>query len=384
MLVGDLEDLSMRGKMLLSSLLATLSVSGVVFAQDREISFNQHPFLTFDIAEHLTADVTLADLDGDGDLDVLTANGRHWAEQDFVFLNAGSGRMLEARPIGEQIGASYTIQAGDLDKDGDIDAIVVRDNLTALVFENDGDARFSLIGEIAESAGSARSARLLDVDGDSNLDLVMVTRRGTDRLYIGDGEGGFGLPADLPGDGYGSTGVDAGDFDADGDYDLLIARRDGAASVLLINQGSGDFHAIALPASEGDHRKAVFADMNGDERVDIILTGTTGEHLLYEQSEEEEFTEPRLFGRTGDNVQAVAAVDIDADGDIDLVAGADGSNLLYFNNGSGAFQRETLPNSADTYGVAAGDMNGDGVIDLVFANSGTANEVVLTRLSGAS
>ena len=374
----------MRSVKLLGCLTLLLSAgSGGVFAQERELSLNQHPFLTFDVAGHLTADVTLADLDGDGDLDVLTANGRHWAEPDFAFLNTGDGRLLEAKPVGERLGASYTIQAGDVDNDGDIDAVVVRDSLPALVLANDGSAAFSLIGEIPESSGAARSARLIDVDGDANLDLVVVTRRGADRVYTGDGKGGFGVAADLPGDGRGSTGIDAADFDADGDIDLVIARRDGAASVLLKNQGDGNFQAFSLIGSEGDHRKAVFADVTGDGRLDVILISTTGRHLLYVQSEVGQLDIPLQFGELGDDVKAVTAADIDADGDIDLIAGADGDNVLYFNEGAGTFVRSTLASSANTYGVVAGDMNGDGAVDLVFANSGAANEVVLARFSEA-
>ena len=374
----------MHGAKLLGCLSIVLFVTGAALAQDRELSLHQHPFLTFDVAGHLTADVTLADLDGDGDLDVLTANGRHWAEPDFAFLNVRGGRLVEAKPIGERLGASYTIQAGDLDNDGDIDVVVVRDILPVLVLANDGNAGFSLIEEVAESGGPARSATLIDVDGDANLDLIIVTRRGADRIYMGNGEGGFGSAVDLPGDGYGSTGIDAEDFDADGDYDLVIAKRDGAASVLLKNHGDGKFQVFLLPGSEGDHRKAVFADMTGDGQADIILTSTTGRHLLYVQSDDGTLTEPSEFGMVGDSVQAITAADIDADGDIDLIAGADGDNLLYFNDGSGTFRRETLPSNANTYGVVAGDMNGDGALDLVFANSGSANEVVLARFSEAN
>ena len=63
---------------------------------------------------------------------------------------------------------------------------------------------------------------------------------------------------------------------------------------------------------------------------------------------------------------------------MDLVAGADGENLVYRNDGSGRFVREALPGlNADTYGVALGDMNGDGRLDIVFANSDASNQILL-------
>ncbi len=319
------------------------------------------------------------DVDSDGDLDAIVANGRHWAQQDFVFLNIGNGKLLEALPLGSQKSASYTVQVGDLDGDGDVDAVVIRDMLPALSFANDGNGRYSLVGEVPESAGPARSAVLIDGDGDGALDLVAVTRRAPDRLYRGDGQGGFYKGTELPDKGFGSTGVAGGDVDSDGDVDLIIARRDGAASVVMLNDGKGTFHSVSLIGSEGDHRKVALADMNGDGRPDIVLVSTDKQHLLYKQDSKGEFKKPVRFGQKDEAVQALATGDIDEDGDNDLVAGADGPNILYVNDGTGQFARQIIPSEADTYGVALGDMNGDGLLDIVFANSGDANEVVMSR-----
>ncbi|GAA4045437.1 FG-GAP repeat domain-containing protein [Parerythrobacter jejuensis] len=356
-----------------------LLTGGVAGAEDVLLEFRQHPFLEFDIEANRSADVSLADMDGDGDLDVVLANGRHWAQRDFVFLNSGSGKLLEARPLGVARSASYTVQAGDIDGDGDVDAVVVRDMLPVQWFLNDGHGNMVLQGELAESAGPARSAVLADLDGDRALDLVVVTRRTPDRFYRGDGRGGFQSGTDFPDEGFGSTGVVDGDVDGDGDVDLVIARRDGAASVVMVNDGTGAFRVHPLPESEGDHRKAALEDLNGDGRPDIVLASTDGPHLLYLQESAGLNADPTVFGQAGEAVQALAAGDLDQDGDIDLVAGADGPNILYRNDGAGKFSRQIIPSASDTYGVAIGDMNSDGLPDIVFANSGSANEVVLSR-----
>ncbi len=364
---------------LIAAATTTFVGTGSLVAQEAVSQFRQHPFFEFDIEGNRTADVSLADVDSDGDLDAIVANGRHWAQQDFVYLNIGNGKLLEALPIGRQKSASYTVQTGDLDGDGDLDAVVTRDMLPTLSFANDGYGSYSLVGEVPQSAGPARSAALIDADGDGGLDLAVVTRRAPDRLYRGDGKGGFYEGIDLPDKGYGSTGIASGDLDSDGDVDLVIARRDGAASVIMQNDGKGTFHSISLTGSEGDHRKAALADMNGDGKLDIVLVSTDKLHLLYEQDSNSTFQKPRSFGKKDEAVQALAAGDIDQDGDNDLVAGADGPNILYVNDGTGQFARQIIPSEADTYGVALGDMNGDGLLDIVFAHSGAANEVVLSR-----
>ncbi len=365
--------------LLIGAATTTFVGTASLVAQEIVPQFRQHPFLEFDIEENRTADVSLADVDNDGDLDAIVANGRHWAQQDFVYLNIGNGKLLEALPLGRQKSASYTVQTGDLDGDGDLDAVVIRDMLPALSFANDGYGRFRLVGEVPQSAGPARSAVLIDADGDNALDLVVVTRRSPDRLYKGDGQGGFYEGLALPDKGYGSTGVVGGDLDSDGDVDLVIARRDGAASVMMLNDGKGTFRSISLTGSEGDHRKAALSDLNGDGEPEIVLVSTDGLHLLYQQDGNNKFQKPLSFGKEGEAIQALVAGDIDQDGDNDLVAGADGPNILYVNDGKGQFVRQIIRSEADTYGVALGDMNGDGLPDIVFANSGTANEVVLSR-----
>ena len=324
-------------------------------SQSEELSFQKHPFSLYDLADHLSADVSLADFDADGDMDVFVANGRHWAQQDFVFLNAGNGRVLEGLPIGSRLGASYTVQVGDLDKDGFVDAVVVRDILPSLVFRKQGGSGFELMGEIPQSAGQARAASLFDADSDGNLDLAIATRRGSDMLFLGDGKGGFGAKITLPGDGMGSTGIAVGDVNLDGHLDILLARRDGAPSAVLLGSGDGAFQINELPGTEGAHRKGLLVDMNDDAPL------------------------ASSFGQSGETAQAVAAGDIDNDGDTDLVVGADGDDFLYFNEGALEFKREVISGDSDTYGVAISDMNGDGFSDIIFANSGSPNEILRAR-----
>ncbi|WP_099369398.1 VCBS repeat-containing protein [Sphingobacterium sp. 1.A.5] len=75
---------------------------------------NRDGALSIGTQSNRTAWVTLADIDNDGDLDALVANGRHWAEQSYVFFNDGSGNFKSGRPLDRLLLASYCIKAGDL------------------------------------------------------------------------------------------------------------------------------------------------------------------------------------------------------------------------------------------------------------------------------
>ncbi len=368
------------------TLICFLMLSGCAEAQNpnpedikgNDVSFQEHPFFYFDNPSHFTAHITLVDIDDDGDLDALAANGRHWAQQDFAFINAGQGRMLEAVRVGPRMTASYILLPGDYDDDGDIDVIVVRDLLAAQIYTNDGNGNFNFSNTLEGSAGHARSAITLDINNDNHSDVVIATRRGHDIVFFGQGDAQFGPPVILPDSGKGSTSVDAGDLDRDGDLDLVFARRNGEASVIMINESDGNFTVKPLKDSQGDHRKTIVEDFDGDGLPDIFLLSTDGDHKLFQSVKG--LASPDIIRSESNGPQSIAAGDLDQDGDIDLVIGDEGPNGLLFNNGGGSFEFSPMESeNTDTYGVALGDMNGDGKIDIVFANSGGANIVIRSR-----
>ncbi len=359
---------------LLSAIIAT-PVSAQTSGEHPE--FRARAFWMFDMEGNFTADAVPADVDGDGDLDILTANGRHWAQPDFVYFNLGNGRMLDAKPIGLGRSASYTIQPGDFDLDGDIDVAVVRDNLPAQIYANDGTGNFTLSGELQGSGGHARGAVLLDIEGDGYLDLIITRRAGADLLFRGQGELNFSAAEELTGSDGASTNAAAADLDNDGDMDVVVARRDSQPSLVLVNNGKGQLIAQVLAGSTGDHRKVTLGDFNGDGIVDIVLGKVDGGLALFLAGPKLAFDAPRPFGRTDSVTKSLAAGDLDQDGDIDLVQGADGVSSVHFNDGAGNFTEVMLDvEPTDTYGVAIADMNGDGLPDIVMANSGSENYVI--------
>ena len=330
--------------------------------------------------EDLTASVVFADVDGDGDQDILYANGRHWAQVNEVYLNNGAGRFTVGYPLGPEKATTYGVPAGDLDGDGDVDVVVANDQAENWVYLNDGAGNFTRAWSVGQEVEPTRSALLHDLDGDGSLD-VLVTNRGTaNGFYLNDGTGRFG-PKRPFGEADGSTiDVAAGDVDGDGDADLVLANRDGQANQILFNDGSMDFsRATTFGTGHDETRSVALADLNGDGVVDIAVVNIGEPNAVYLGAGDGTFGQGILFGNEEESY-ALAVADMDADGDQDLVVGNVGErNAVYLNDGTGtAWQTVWLGDERNaTYGVAVGDLDGNGFPEVGTADSGALNRIFM-------
>jgi hypothetical protein len=100
---------------------ACLWGSTVIAQSNRELVPVQR---TLGAESHLTASTSLADVDGDGDIDILFAEGRHWPQQNRIFLNNGEGIFNTVRHLGNELTTSYAARTADFDGDGDLDIVV--------------------------------------------------------------------------------------------------------------------------------------------------------------------------------------------------------------------------------------------------------------------
>ena len=224
------------------------------------------------------------DVDGDGDPDLLLT-GINPAGQAFttLYLNQGGGLFSEqaASPFaGVKSGAA---KLADIDGDGDLDVVLCGENnsgqaITA-VYANDGTGSFAErpnAGLQGFMQGSDLAVGDVDGDGDADLLLCGLTSTGpTTRLYLNDGSGLF---AELGGTAF--TGVMAGtvdlaDFDGDGDLDLLVVGAGNPiSSVIYANQG-GQVFTVASSLIGYYLADAALADVNGDDKIDLVLGGTS-------------------------------------------------------------------------------------------------------------
>ncbi len=354
-----------------------------------------------------TNQVQLADLDGNGDLDIVYANGGSQddpgdAQPLAIYHNtAGTFSYAADDAVEGFTGRVRQVAIGDIDGDDDLD-LVVPDGYGLqpdAVFVNDGRF-FSEDGAARLGTTShAGAARLADVDDDGDLDLFVSDlgdtppdSPGVGHLYINAGTGFFtervgSIPADLSSTGTGPVDADFFDADTDNDLDLLIANAAGD-SILLVNDGTGIFTdaGAQLPAQGGPsvHGPDV-CDVDGDDDLDLWLDGGSRdglEQLLINDGNGtySDQTHARVDGNpTADDNQVLCA-DVDQDGDMDaVIASLSDAERVLQNDGSGAF---TLVDGAftddgggtihdSTLGIALGDLDGDGVLDAVTGQGGS-------------
>jgi len=343
-----------------------------------------------------TWDVALADVDGDGDLDALVANGA--AEANRLLENDGAGVFSEA-PAGSF--ALYRERSArlvplDADQDGDVDVVVGTEAQDRLVL-NDGIGGLDAVPEVFPVRDVTLALALADLDGDGDLDLMAGNSfaavgselSSDNRVYLNDGQGGFDeLPSALPTfAGLVSTrAIALGDVDGDGDLDALLGTSGRpSAEQLLLGDGSGSFvESIgALPAFGGDTQDVALADLDGDGDLDAVLaTGIANQeqNRLYLNDGTGVFSDATSnLPAHLDFTHSVAVGDVDGDGDLDLVLGNGRSGAagrvdhLYANDGNAVFTdvSHNLPDQLEmTFSVDLGDVDGDGDLDLLVGNFG--------------
>jgi len=314
--------------------------------------------------------VALGDVDGDGDLDLVRGNNSGGGAT--LYLN--SGGVFESAPVwhgrDEQTRA---ITLADMDGDGDLDLISGNLNPGSTVYRN-VDGRFEAdpiwTGPVAASNGLAVG----DVNGDGRLDVVLGNFNQPATLFLNSPTGFSSVPS-WSGPAELTRAVALGDVDGDGDLDLVRGNL-GAGSTLTLNNGAS-FESTPIWTGPVEQTYAiVLGDVDDDGKLDLIR-GNTGAATLTLNAGGTFASAPEWTGPIEDS-RSLAFGDVDGDGDLDLVRGnLDQASTLYLNVSSplGAAPVWTGP-PADTRAVAIGDVDGDGDLDLVRGNFGAGATLV--------
>ncbi len=273
-----------------------------------------------------------------------------------------------------------SVAVGDVDADGDLDLLTANSgDGTVGVRLNNGAGAFS--GTVGVPAGSQPySVALGDVDGDGDLDFVAASDQNSNNVSVrlNDGTGTFGggstVTAGRP------RCVVLGDVDGDGDLDLLTASYSNVGTGSLVsvrfNNGSGTFGGGSDYGVGIGPRSVAVADLDGDGDLDFVATTNdanidVNRVAVWRNNGTGTFS-PDADYNVGSNPRNVAIGDIDGDGDLDLLTANSGSNSgvgVFLNNGSGTFSAGTPVALSDRpAGVAAADVDGDGDLDLLTSN----------------
>jgi hypothetical protein len=118
-----------------------------------------------------SANASLDDLDGDGDLDIILAKGRHWPLVDLVLLNDGKGHFNRRFKVNERADRTYTAALADLDGDGDFDLVVGNDAPDEkVIYFNGGKGHFTLGATFGVARWPTRNVTVVDLNRDGRPD----------------------------------------------------------------------------------------------------------------------------------------------------------------------------------------------------------------------
>ena len=319
-----------------------------------------------EIGNGFTRDVAIADYDGDGDNDFFSANDSTlFLDGNALWLNNGES---EFTATSTTLGFSHTeaIAFGDLDNDGNLDAVVGAVNDGNAVWFGRGDGRFGKSNQFLGDSDT-RAIALGDLDGDGDLDAFAGNSANQpNRVWINDGSG---VLTDSGQElGVRSTwDVTLGDIDGDGDLDAVTANSGTQANKVWLNNGEGVFNS-GPSLGNSDSRGADLADIDSDGDLDLFVANAGQEaNLVYRNDGQGNFT------TTGQQLGAASSWDVelgdlDGDGDVDAFVANNSNqpNAIWINNGDGMFFESGQSLGArSSRAVRLGDVDGDGDLDAI-------------------
>ena len=341
-----------------------------------------------------TLGVMAGDVDGDGLVDILTADS--YSMQITVHRNFGGG--LFPLPHLDPLGGTHaagSIDAADIDGDGLRDIVTSASGRAAVgvpvqIEKNLGNGIFG--SPITYSIrGGGVQAKFRDLNGDSLPDLLFGTAIDSppyDFHYAMNlGNGTFGSIQTKPIGACGWYDIDAVDLNNDGRRDVVITEPYGCQNVpesarrvfICLNNGDGTF-ADPIIKLVGPHPSPVAAgDFNRDGNLDLVSGVSGGAVEIYLGTGTGDVFPPAQFSIGGIGAEDLAVADFNNDGKLDIAAsnivdaGAYGMSLL-FGNGDGTFQPAVIfpsqhtPDLLNVSGITVGDVDNDGDKDIMVAN----------------
>ena len=325
--------------------------------------------------------VVLADFNGDEHLDAAVSSGR---TKVYVLFGDGTGALTAQPELTAAANFTSDIDSADFNEDGHPDLVVASSDTSnpgkISVFLNSGTGTFT--GPVSyDTQVFTRGFVIADLDGDDNLDLVVGTQNSSIiQRFFGDGQGAFTAASNIalasP------VSLIGGDLNEDGAIDLVVRQLGFSDFKILLNMNNdtGDFAepvSVALDGPVGDIRAFDF-DADGFLDLAVNVGGTPNQVVLYKGDGAAAFTKMGGFPVATDST-VLDIEDLDGDGKVELIQLEYTATSYYIFAGQGGFAfgdakvfPATFPASFDV-----GDLNEDGLKDLVLANQGGTLRVSL-------
>ncbi|NHN24971.1 T9SS type A sorting domain-containing protein [Flavobacterium jejuense] len=320
-----------------------------------------------------------ADLDGDGDLDVLSAsiddNKIAW------YANDGSGNFGSQQIITTSVDEAWEVYAADLDNDGDMDVISASAGDDRIAwYENDGSGNFGSQQTITTHANLVRRIHVSDMDGDGDLDVISTSiNTGHIYWYKNNSNGSSWTEEIVSSTEATGSAVNTTDFDNDGDIDVL-ASSNGNINWYK-NNGFGNFTTAQNIATVSNSVFGLYAkDLDLDGYQDVLAAINGIGIVWYKNNGDGTFSSQQVIATSAlvHYAYAVHATDLDGDGDMDVLSASSNDDKVawYENDGNGNFgTQQIITTSADAVrNIYVADLDGDGDMDVLSA-SGYDNKI---------
>lgn len=354
--------------------------SAALWAQDR---------LTLDTRLGGAFGVDAADVDGDGDMDVLAAA----RDEDWVVLYRNEGNWQFVREgVSERraFDGPRTAAGADLDGDGVPEIVAgALEGSEVAAWHATTDGWEKAVIAPAGTAPGARAVRGADMDGDGDTDLVASLRNADGiALYLQSADAWAQDWVAAEGTLEGAYWVELADFDEDGDTDVLGVGRFADEIAWYVNDGSGTFDVISVTGDRpfGQVRGAAAGDLDGDGDLDVAgVAGGDGQAAWFENEGDAWTFHPLTQVGEFAGARSIDIGDIDGDGDLDILAAAReaGEVAWWENDGAGSFGRRPISAVAGgvdgPYGSRLSDLDGDGLPEVLVADQ-FANDIIVYRL----
>jgi hypothetical protein len=259
---------------------------------------------------------------------------------------------------------------GDLDGDGDLD--IITGGMRQLSWEENVAPNVFVNHAIAHNQMEVQGVVMIDLDQDGYQDIVSASLS-NNAIYWNRNNGNNVFSSNIIATGAtGPAGIDAADMDNDGDIDIVFAAFTGDKFSWLQNNGSQTFTLINVSTNHDGALRVRCADADNDGDVDIFAAAReSGRFLLFTNNGSGSFTQVTInssFSMPRD----IRDVDFDLDGDIDFLYCGGGGYGWYRNDGN-AFTQQQIWSFGSMYGINYGDLNNNGEWDIVLANYADEN-----------
>jgi hypothetical protein len=357
-------------------------------------------FLTLRAATEWRFEPLVVDLDGDGHLD-LVVTARLDKPSLHIWRGDGRGGFSPVEPTWTDIGYG-ALATGDINGDGSPDIVAASHFGGVQTLLSDGRGGFT--EKIVRHEDGHTGAQLADLNGDGHLDLILLGYRNAGiEVFFGDGTGNWTLHSSLPETRPGRTmpgrALVLGDLNLDGHVDLVAAFQRWGIYVYY-GDGRGGFTGgpVEFPSAGGEYQSLSLGDVNGDGNPDIVINGTL--------SGPDQPNGPDVYlgdGRGGWKASSaglkvmkvasagIALGDLDHDGGLDIVAAGSATGdprsphslFTFRGDGRGSWslaQECRLPTPGSVpHGISVADLDHDGVPEIVVVSGGTNGSITVWK-----